>query len=337
VKKLVLVLAAALTLSVFATSQSAWALTGDCNTLGQNSPFLLSTELYTADFLGNLFKIEISNGSNCEITFGGATMGFIMTDLALDQNNQILYGISQSPPQCYTIDRTTGAAAVIDDLHVVGAPAPLINDLNSFEIDSLGRAWVAGQLGNLYLMNLSNCELTPKIIGMFTATAPGTLVRASGDLIWDAVNNNRLFMSSFDCEGGLNGNCGGNNGIYIINTNTLVVTFFVDSEFDDVFAGDLVKNTGDICFVTRQGELFALDTTTGLNTVGSGFSFATGILAFGGAALDLVGGIGLDINETALFIAAAQSNLLWISPFMLAGLGIVAFILARKSSAKVKK
>jgi len=167
---------------------------------------------------------------------------------------------------------------------------------------------------------------------METATNPGVLVSASGDLIWDIVNGNRLFLTAFTCE-----SCSGdNNGLYEISTVDWEVKFVADTGFEKVFAADFVKGTQNICFLTRQGELFETD-MAGTNTMSPGFFKQTDVEAFGGAAIvDLVGGIGLDFDETALFLAAAQSNLLWVSPFMLAGLGIVAFILARKSSFKAK-
>ena len=335
-KKLVLVLAVALTLSVFASSQSAWAqspnLSGDCSTNNQNDVLLRNTELYANDAT-DLWKIEQSNGSSCIFGFG---LGATLTDLALDETNQILYGIAKSPAMCFTVDRITGAATAVDILHEVGTPGIQINDLNAFDIDSFGRAWVTGLNGNLYRMDLSNCHLTEKIHEMETATNPGVIVSASGDLIWDIVNGNRLFLTAFTCEGGTGGNCGGNNGLYEINTVNWEVKFVADTGFEKVFAADFVKGTQNICFLTRQGELFETD-MAGTNTMSPGFFKQTDVEAFGGAAIvDLVGGIGLDFDETALFLAAAQSNLLWVSPFMLAGLGIVAFILARKSSFKAK-
>jgi len=332
VKKIVLVLAVALTLSVFASSQAAWAqspnLSGDCVVDMQNDVLLRDSEIYASDPGPDLYKVEMSNGSSCKV----GPLGAAMTDLALDQANQILYGISQSPAMCWTIDRTDGTSMVVDNLHVVGVPGTLINDLNSFEIDSNGKAWVAGLFGNLYRMDLSNCELTPKILDMRSTTAPLVTISASGDLIWDVVNGNRLFLTAFTCEG-----CpAGNNGLYEINTFNWEIKFVADTGFEKVFAGDFVKGTQNLCFLTRQGELFETD-MAGTNINGPGSFIQTAVEAFGGTALvHLVGGIGLDFDKTALFLAAAQSNLLWVSPFMLAGLGVVAFILARKSSFKPK-
>ena len=332
-RKIVLVLAVALTLSVFASSQAAWAqspnLSGDCATNMQNDVLLRVSEIYASDPGPDLYKVEQSNGSSCKI---GSGLLALLTDLALDQDNQILYGIAQTPAKCYTVNRTTGVATAVDDLHVVGVPGTLINDLNSFEIDSFGRAWVAGMAGNLYLMDLSNCHLTPKILDMRSTTAPLVTVSASGDLIWDVVNGNRLFLTAFTCEG-----CGVNhNGLYEINTFNWEVKFVANTGFIQVYAGDFVKGTQNLCFLTRQGYLFETD-MNGANVNGAGSFTQTAVEAFGGSALvDLVGGIGLDFDKTALFLAAAQSNLLWVSPFMLAGLGVVAFILARKSSFKPK-
>ncbi len=323
VKKIAVALAIVFTISVLSSSQDAWALSGNCAADG----VLLPTEMYVSDNIGDLYKIETSDGSSCLV----ASMGIFMTDLALDANNQKLYGIDQSP-QCYQINRITGATTAGSAPIMLGAL--LISDLNSFEIDPAGNAWVAGMLGNLYTMNVSTCALTFKTN---LSTAVTAIVRASGDLMFDLGSNNDLYLTSFDCD-----NCStGNDGLYKIFIPTLTTTFVADTGFKQVFAGDFISATQTMCFVTQTTELFELD-KAGVNKMNGPLIHPTfldtAVQAFGGTGIQtFVGGIGLTLDKTALFMAAMELSSFWVAPFVLVGLGLVAFKLSRKSSLKNQK
>ncbi len=322
VKKIAVALAIVFTISVLSSSQDAWALSGNCAPDG----VLLPTEMYVSDNIGDLYKIETSDGSNCFI----GNMGSFMTDLALDANNQKLHAIDGT--KCYEINRMTGASTAGSAPLMLGA-AP-ISDLNSFEIDPSGNAWVAGLLGKLYTMNVSTCALTFQT-NLFTLVT--AVVRASGDLMFDLGSNNDLYLTSFDCD-----NCStGNDGLYKIFIPTLTTTFVADTGFKQVFAGDFISATQTMCFVTQTTELFELD-KAGVNQMnGPAFNptfIDTAVQAFGGTGIQtFVGGIGLTLDKTALFMAAMELSSFWVAPFVLVGLGLVAFKLSRKSSLKNQK
>jgi len=331
VKKLVLVLALVLTLAlpVSSSTQDAWALAGNCPADG----VLTDTELYVGDTIGRLHKIEQSDGTSCLVGLmmeGGVTVK--CTDIAVSPITNKLHCIDSKPPtpgdpdtisECYEISRTDASATSKGTL-LFGATK--IHDLNSFEIDTFGNAYVAGELGKLYDLDVTNCALSKEVDLKTGVTDP---VRASGDLIFNPVSNNDLFLASFDCDN-CGTNCAGNtlvcNGLYNYNIPTKTLTFVADTGFLGVFAGDFVKTTKNICFLTEGTTLFQLDRTDGsfVNMVD------TSVAAFGGAALDVLAGTLVLIDKTALLIAAMQSSTVWIAPVVLAGLGLVAVIIARK-------
>ncbi len=337
VKKLVFALALVCTLSLAYGSQDAWALSGLCSTGGDNDVLLRDTEIYIGDSLGRLHKIEQSDASSCQVGLMSYTVGMNSftakcTDLALDAPNQILYCIDDNPggpnqSQCFSVNRLTAAATVIGSTTLGGAN---VNGLNAFEMGPFGGAWVASDQGKLYNIDVSNCNLSNQK-SLFTGVS--NPVKSSGDLIFDVVSNNDLFLTAFQCD-----NCALNcidpalnpvvcNGLYKWNIPTMTLSFVADTGFLNVFAGDFVKNTNNICFLTENKELFMLDRITGTQ---DGVTQTTTVAAFGGTALVFTAGAEILIDQTALLLAAMQSSTDWIIPVVFAGLGLVAFVLARK-------
>ena len=338
-KKLVFALALVCTLPILFGTQDAWALDTTCQDDTDNDVLLRDTELYISDASGVMHKMEQSDGSSCVLglmsytDLAGNAQTARCTDVALDQTNQILYCVDDNgaknpeQSQCYTINRNTAAATALGSINLAGVQT---NNLNSFEIGPFGGAWVASDTGFIYDIDPTNCNLSNRVTLSTGVTNP---VRASGDLVFDVQGNNHLFLTSFDCD-----NCalacvdgGGNavqcNGLYKIAIIGKTVQFISDTGFLDVFAGDWVKDTNNLCFATQGKELFMLDP---INGVQQGATLGTAVAAFGGTALVFTAGAEILIDQTALLLAAMQSSTNWIIPVMLAGLGLAAFVLARK-------
>ena len=351
----------------FSSFQDAYAVL-DCS-----SAALEANTLYIGTAGGELFKLNGVTGENCLIgeikrdtsgaenppTAPGDQPNIVCKDIAIDHPTGTLYCLDGGF-FLRTIGRTVDGTGFIDS-DLVGTLVDItasenFNNANALEIDSQGRAYLAGagnQASKFYTLDLTNAEATLRID--FDPSADNIFV-SSGDLARDESTTNHMYQT-IECLGliGIVGHeCGDsdNDRLYRILLNTpgcvgpCADTLVPLEELvrGSVFALDIAQPTQNLCYLNVDGWLFETDRDG--NAIGSPKNVATGVdfsgtansllLGFG-ASGNNIGGTIIMINTMALLIAAGQSNPTWLILLAISGVAVVAYQFKDKIKSKNKK
>jgi len=368
VQKLILpsILALGFLIIGFSSFQDAYAVL-DCS-----SAALEANTLYIGTAGGELFKLNGVTGENCLIgeikrdtsgleapaTAPAMQPNIICKDIAIDHPTGTLYCLDGGF-FLRTIGRTVDGSGFIDS-DLVGTLVDItasanFNNANALEIDSQGRAYLAGagnQASKFYNLDLTNAEATLRID--FDPSSDNIFV-SSGDLARDEQTPNHLYQT-IECLGlvGEADACddSANDRLYRILLNTpgcvgpCADTLVPLEELvrGEVFALDIAQPTGNLCYLNVDGWLFETDTDG--NAIGSPRNVATGedfsgtanslLLGFG-ASGNNIGGTIIMINTMALLIAAGQTNPTWLILLAISGVAVVAYQFKDKIKSKNKR
>ncbi len=330
-----------------------------------NSAILEANTLYISTETGELYKVETTTGDNCLIGTmlidpvnnpGGPTIK--CKDIAIDHSdpNGQLYCLAGGF-DLHTVDRTANfdvggndvgpLLGVLIDTNFVGPltditanPDEGFNNANSLEIDSAGRAYLAGagnQAGKLYNLDLTSGDATLRVDFGASRVSSGDLARdestsnhlyitiqcllLSGPEVCNDITHDRLFRILLNTPG-CPGPC----------PDTIVALEELNK--GNVFAMDIAQPTLNLCYVNIEGFLFETDRDG--NEVKS-MLLAPNLVAAFGASGNNIGGTMLMINTMSLLIAAGQSNPMWLILLTISGVAVVAYQFKDKIKSKNKK
>ena len=330
-----------ITISLVFSTQDAFAVIPNCTTDDGTIETLTSDQMYIATTDGQLAKLQIGGlpmidkGKFCiigDFKIGGTGSNKKCTDVSLDSSAGVPYPMycvtMGGDSRFYTVDRKTG------DLTKVGVndgkllrncnPNDPITQINTFEIDTGGLAYVGGFDGRWWQLDLTaGCLTLRGLLVDKDDPNPNNGLNLSGDAAYELVGA-KMFVTGQNCDDlhhplsahtvAANGHvdtgalgCGpGEDGLYLINLVTNVVSFVSTTGQVDAFAMDIRPIDGNLCGVTKGGTLFELDqdgsqitTMATSNIVGGGLLFANG----GTALQQLVGGILVEINKFNLMLS----------------------------------
>jgi len=333
--------------------QDAYAVP-NCSSAG-----LEANTMYVSTQLSQLYKVDVTNGDNCLIgvikTDATQNPGTVLDckDIAIDHTNGLLYCLADG----FTlriIDRTAnfnaaganvGPGAEFIDSTFVNVLTDItnnqgFNNANSLEIDSAGRAYLAGsggnEVGKFYTLNLITGDATQRVDF-------GAARASSGDLARDESTTNHLYIT-IQCDNliGAEACDPSKDRLFRILLNTpgcigpcpdTIIPLAVLSQ-GDMFAMDIAQPSLNLCFVSLSG--FLVETDREGVQIKSVLLDGSIIEAFGASANN-IGGTMLMINTMSLLIAAGQSNPMWLILLTISGVAVVAYQFKDKIKSKNKK
>ena len=317
---------------------------------------LETNAFYASSKVGTLHKVDPTAvpPTNCLIGTivaqdgSSATLDVPCEDIAIDHTDEKLYCLGFGTI-LYRLDRVAVAGTVkAFEIAPITDPTlamPPVNDLNAFEIDTFGKAYVAVggtelDAGNFYNLNLVTGVLTLR-------TAFGNAFVSSGDLARDETTNTDMYWTVL-CEGLIDGpdDCGADDTldrlykIVLANPSgpdTLVTLPLGVLSKGKVFAIDFVQATQNLCYLTEEGFVFETD-RNGVETKAP--VLVTPLIplleGFGGTGND-VGGTIVMINLMSLALAATQTNAAWLILFAISGAAVIAYQFKGNTKSKNKK
>jgi len=276
-------------------------------------------------------------------------------DVAIHHPTGVLYCLANGNT-LRTVERLPDGSGFIDTDFVgllsddAGTPGDtsddtFFNDANSLEIDSQGRAYMAGAGNNknkLFTLDLTTGEARLRVD--FGAT-----IIAAGDLARDETSTNHLYMTVLCGPLGPTGDAcsdAANDRLYRILLNTpgcvgpCADTLVPLEELakGNVFAMDIAQNTLNLCYVNDNGFFFETD-RDGFTVGGIPFdlSIADQFVKGFGATGNNIGGSLIMLNTMALLIAAGQTNAAWLVLLAISGVAVVSYQFKDKIKSKSKK
>jgi len=325
----------------------------DAHPLICSTGVLLGSEIYVVDQNGFLHIVEQTDAHSCVVgkmvtVTGVGASPVVFQDVAIDHSSaalpKTLFG-TLSGTSLATISRIPVGCAFDGDIATcevlvsgitamtIGPPAPAgtfvgspVSFVNALEIDGAGIAYAADIAGRVWNVNLVTAVLTVR-------TDYGVTFISSGDLVHDGSNPTDLYWTVQRCPTTAPENCASalNDGLYKITLTGAgpdPIVFVADLQSVNVFAADLTTS-GNLCFINNAGFLFEF-TRAGVKigpTLGTddiNFAGIQRVLAFGGTS-NLIGGVLLLIDHSALLLAGMEANSVWLILFMASGVAVVAY------------
>jgi len=327
----------------FSSFQDVDAVVPDCSTAT-----LAVNTFYVSSKTGFLHKVVADTAPNtCEIgqiiAQDGANKDAVVTceDIAIDHTDQKLY-CSGFGSILYRLDRTAVAGVVkAFEIGVFKDGGQIRDDLNAFEIDSFGVAYLAGggptldpSAGRFYNVDLTTAVLTLR-------TAFGTEFISSGDLARDETTNTDMYWT-VRCPGLANtvNDCGDAaadqlDRLFLITLGTPdTLTALAVLELGEIFAMDFVQPSLNLCMINQAGMMYETD-RNGVK-VKEPFAVSPLVEAFG-ASGNNIGGIIISLNMMSLALAATQTNASWLLLLAISGVAVIAYQFKGNTKSKNKK